>query len=75
MKDAYDTTSEIIGFLAAAAVFIGVYIGAAASAGWVIGLALGWIPAGIAAALSYPLTKALWPLILIGIIWAFASMT
>lgn len=74
MRDAYHATSEIIGFLAAAAAFIGVYIGAAASAGWVIGLALGWIPAVIAAGLCYSLTKALWPVLLVGGIWVLSGL-
>lgn len=42
-----------IGGIAMAVTFIAVYIAAVDSVGWVIGIALGWIPAGLASALAY----------------------
>jgi hypothetical protein len=56
-----------IGWLAAIITFIAVYIAAIRSVGWVIGIALGWIPAGIAAAIVGWLVGALWPLLVIGL--------
>ena len=41
----------VFGWIAAIVTF-GVYVAAVASVGWVIGLALGWIPVGIAAAIA-----------------------
>lgn len=41
-----------VGTLLAAITFIGVWVAAVSSAGWVVGLALGWIPAYLAAVLA-----------------------
>jgi hypothetical protein len=64
---AYYWTGIVIGSLAALVTFIVVYVAAVGSVGWVIGIALGWIPAGLAAALAGTLVRWLWPLIAIGI--------
>jgi len=49
------------GLLAAAAAFIVVYAAAVSSVGWVIGIALGWIPAYLASCLAFFLVRVfLW---------------
>jgi hypothetical protein len=63
----YMWTGACIGSLAALVTFVIVYIAAIGSVGWVIGIALGWIPAGLAAAVVGGLFRWLWPLFLIGL--------
>lgn len=58
-----------IGGIAMVVTFIAVYIAAVGSVGWVIGIALGWIPAGLASALAYLVFRYLWWLMLLGIGW------
>jgi hypothetical protein len=53
-------TGFIVGGLAALIAFVAVYIAAVGSVGWVIGIALGWIPAGLAAGLAFVLGRYLW---------------
>jgi hypothetical protein len=73
--DAYQAVGEVGGALAAFATFVGVYAAAVASVGWVIGLALGWIAAGIAGAIAYALVKYLWPFaLLFGGLWYMSSV-
>lgn len=55
------------GGIAMVVTFIAVYIAAVGSVGWVIGIALGWIPAGLASALAYLVFRYLWWLMLLGI--------
>ena len=50
----------IVGGLAGLITFIGVYIAAVGSVGWVIGIALGWIPACLAAGLAFLIGRYLW---------------
>jgi len=57
----------VVGWLAAVVTFIAVYVAAVSSAGWVIGIALGWIPAGIAAVIVGYLVGGLWPILAIGL--------
>jgi hypothetical protein len=47
--------------------FLAVYIAAIGSVGWVIGIALGWIPAMLAAGFAFFVFLWLWWLILIAI--------
>ncbi len=54
-----------VGPIAAVLAFVGVYIAAVNSIGWVIGIALGWIPAGLAAVLAYFVFRYLWFALLI----------
>jgi hypothetical protein len=57
-----------LGAIGALIVYFGVWIAAADSAGWVIGIALGWIPAAIAAGIVWVLLRyGWWLLLLIGI--------
>jgi hypothetical protein len=62
-------TGMVIGGIASVITFIAVYIAAVGSVGWVIGIALGWIPAGLASALAYVVFRYLWWLMLLGIGW------
>lgn len=56
----YWNAGNIIGTLAGIVTFIAIYIAACGEAGWVIGIALGWIPALIGSVLCYMLAKLLW---------------
>ncbi len=56
----YAQIGSPLGGIAALIAFVGVMLAACNEAGWVIGSALGWIPAGIAAAITYVLFRWLW---------------
>jgi hypothetical protein len=56
--------------LASAVAFFGVWILACQSAGWPIGLALGWLPAAFASATAYAIVRHLWWLVLLGAVLA-----
>jgi hypothetical protein len=45
--------------------FLAVYIAAVGSAGWVIGIAMRWIPASLAAPAAFLVLRYLWPVIFI----------
>jgi hypothetical protein len=64
----YFKIGSFFGGIVAFITFFAVWYAAAQSAGWVVGIALGWIPAGIAAAIAGGLTMLLWlpVLLLIG---------
>jgi hypothetical protein len=66
----YAGVGFVVRWIAAITTFIAVYIAAVASVGWVIGIALGWIPAGLAAAIVGWLVGALWPLLALAIAFA-----
>ena len=52
-------------FMASVAVFVGVWIQACRSAGWPIGLALGWVPAAFAGGTAFAMVRYLWWLVLL----------
>jgi hypothetical protein len=54
----------LIGALTGIATFLAVYTLAIDSVGWAAGIALGWIPAVIAAAVVAVLLRYLWPAVL-----------
>ena len=56
-----------IGCIAAVITFLGVYLAAVDSVGWVIGIALGWIPSSLAAWLAFWIFRLLWPFLLVGV--------
>lgn len=56
----FSITGIIVGLFAAGITFIAVYIAAVASVGWVVGIALGWIPASLAASLAFLIGRYLW---------------
>lgn len=56
------------GSIAALIAFIWVYIAAVGSVGWVIGIALGWFPAMLAAGVAFLVFRFLWPLALVGVL-------
>jgi hypothetical protein len=64
----YYVVGSVIGAIAGIIAFIGVYVAAVGSVGWVFGIALGWIPAMLAGGIAYGFFKWLWPLIAIGVI-------
>jgi hypothetical protein len=72
-EDGFDRGMEMVGTaiggIAMVVTFIAVYIAAVDSVGWVIGIAVGWIPAGLASALAYLVFRYLWWLMLLGIGW------
>jgi hypothetical protein len=49
-----------------AATFVGVWFVACRSAGWPIGLTLGWVPAAFASATAFAIVRYLWWLVLLG---------
>lgn len=62
----YWAAGDVIGVIGAVICFISIYIAAIASVGWVLGVALGWIPAYLGAALCGVLLRFLWlPVLLI----------
>lgn len=63
-KGIYLGIGTLIGALAGIATFLGVYVLAVDSVGWAAGIALGWIPAVIAAAVVAVLLRYLWPAVL-----------
>ena len=67
----YLAIGTISGGIAALITFIGVMIAACNEAGWVIGIALGWIPAALAAAVAFVLVRFLWPAGVLGAIWLY----
>ena len=56
----YGVTGSVMGFLGGAIAFIAIWIAAVGSVGWVIGIALGWIPAYLGAFASFFLLRYLW---------------
>ena len=63
--DLYLRIGSILGILGACIAFFGAYSAAISSTGWVIGLALGWITAWLAAAVAFVLFRHLWPFVLV----------
>ena len=55
---------NLVGALVGIAAFLAVYRLAIDSVGWAAGIALGWIPAAIAAAVIAVLLRYLWPAVL-----------
>ena len=70
----YSTVGIVIGGLAGAIAYISVCIAAVRSVGWVVGIALGWIPAGLAAALAFFLGRYLWLPLVIGMAFLIRSI-
>jgi ABC-type Mn2+/Zn2+ transport system permease subunit len=60
----YFGIGTLVGGLTAIAAFVAVYVLAIDSVGWLLGIALGWIPALIAAAVAAVLLRYLWPAVL-----------
>lgn len=56
----YWNAGTIIGSLAGIVTFIAIYIAAVGSVGWVIGIALGWVPAALGSIVCYILVRLLW---------------
>jgi hypothetical protein len=54
------------GVMALLAMFVGVWIQACRSAGWPIGLVLGWVPAAFAGATAFAIVRHLWWLVSLG---------
>ena len=63
----------ILGSLSALITFIVIMIAACDSAGWVVGIALGWIPALIGATIVCWLVWLLWLPIIAGIIYVVST--
>jgi hypothetical protein len=58
----YIRIGGLLGALGACIAFFGAYVAAINSTGWVIGLALGWITAWLAAVVAFVICRNLWPL-------------
>ena len=75
---ALEAISAFAGGCAALVAFVGVYVAAVSSVGWVIGIALGWIPAMLAALLAgfvvYVAFRFFWMIILLGGLVFIASV-
>ena len=56
----YFTAGNVIGGLGGLIAFIWICIAAVGSVGWVVGIALGWIPAALGALVCYLLLRLLW---------------
>ncbi len=70
----YLGVGTLIGGLTGLAAFVAVYFLAIDSAGWLLGIALGWIPALIAAAVAAVLLRYLWPAVLFLFLAAIAPL-
>lgn len=62
----YAKIGMVLGGLTALGTFVVVMILACKEAGWVVGIALGWIPAGLAAAIMFAIVRFLWPVGVLG---------
>lgn len=69
-----EAIGAVAGLIAGVITFIAVYIAAVGSVGWVIGIALGWIPAGLAAVLVGLIFRYLWWLVVIGILFLLVKI-
>ena len=58
----YIRIGSLLGVFGACVAFFGAYVAAINSTGWVMGLALGWITAWLAAAVAFVILRHLWPL-------------
>ncbi len=67
--DFVDTAGAVIGGIAAMVTFIAIMIAAINSVGWVIGIALGWIPACLGCGIAYALFRYLWWVLAIALAW------
>lgn len=56
----YGIGGSILGLLGGAITFIAIYVAAVGSVGWVIGIALGWIPAYLGAVAAFIFLRYLW---------------
>lgn len=61
----YEYIGRLMGVAGACAAFFGAYFAAISSNGWVIGLALGWVTAWLAAAVAFILLRRLWPVLVV----------
>lgn len=64
----FGVTGTVVAYFAAVVTFIAVYIAAVGSVGWVIGIALGWIPAGLASGVAFLVGRYLWWLLALAIL-------
>jgi hypothetical protein len=69
----YAKTGIIVGSIAGFVTFFSVWIAAVGSVGWVIGIALGWIPALLASLIAYVVGAFLWPLAALAILVVIAA--
>jgi hypothetical protein len=56
----YWATGDVIGSIGGLIAFVWICFAAINSVGWVVGIALGWIPAGLGALACYLLVRILW---------------
>lgn len=68
-----DFIGPILGVLAGLATFALIMFLAVQREGWVIGLALGWIPASIAAVALGVAVRFLWIILVVGVIYLIAQ--
>lgn len=61
----HEGIGSILGGVGGLATFVIVYILAIDSAGWVVGIALGWVVAGLATAAVFLVLRYLWPFALL----------
>lgn len=71
----YEFVSYIIGWVCGAVIFIAVMIAAIGSVGWVIGIALGWIPALLAGTIAAFALRYIWPVFALGIAYILLLLT
>jgi hypothetical protein len=57
----YEYVGCLLGAVGACIAFFGAYFAAISSTGWVVGLALGWITAWLAASVAFVILRHLWP--------------
>jgi len=61
----YKGIGTVLGLIGACIAFLGVYVAAIELNGWLIGLALGFATAGIAAAAAFFVLRYLWPCLML----------
>lgn len=65
----------LTGGIALIVTYFAVYIAAVDSVGWVIGIALGWIPSGLAAWVAYGILRFLWPVLIVAALVLVSKLT
>ena len=66
----WKTIGLYTGGIGALITFVSVYIAAVASVGWVFGIALGWIPAWLAAMVAFVALRYLWWILVLALLYA-----
>jgi hypothetical protein len=65
----YPQISKVMAWIAGVVTFIGAYIYCISEYGFLFGFGLGWFPSALLAAIVYVFMLALWPFVLVAVIY------